>query len=107
DCLDKLAADWLTTTVMKPDFFPGQNLCIVRAENLKPKIAKLLKVTVWVPGQPEDFEVLTKRIGRVNPTLQTSEWVKFKSEENDNGQLVSFGMPEAHLTPMEALECTA
>ena len=68
---------------------------------------KLLKVTVWVPGKPEDFEVLSKRIGRLNPTLQTSKWVKYRCEEKDGGQLIYFGMPEAHLIPMEALECTA
>lgn len=107
DCLDKRAADWLTSTVQAPNFFPGQKLCVVRAESLKQKKTKLLKVTVWVPGEPESFEVLTKRIGRLNPTLQTSEWVKFNCEEKENGQLVSFGMPEAHLTPLEALECTA
>lgn len=107
DCIDKLAADWLTATVSTAEFFPGQRLCVVKAEDLKQKKAKLLKVTVWVPGKPEDFEVLSKRIGRLNPTLQTSEWIKFRCEEKDNGQLISFGMPEAHLIPMEALECTA
>lgn len=107
DCLDNRAADWLRTTVSTPGFYPGQKLCVVTAKCLKPPKMKLLKVTVWVPGKPEDFAVLTKRIERLNPTLQTSEWVKFKCEEKENGQLISFGMPEAQLIPMEALECTA
>lgn len=107
DCLDKRAADWLETTVQNPDFYPGLSLCVVQAKSLKPKKPKLLKVTVWVPGKQEDFEMLTKRIGRLNPTLQTSGWIKFKSEEKENGQLISFGMPEDHLQSMEAIECTA
>lgn len=107
DCLDQRAAEWLETTVKRQDFYPGQKLTVVQTQSLKRKKPRLLKVTVWVPGQQEKFEVLTKRIKLLNPTLLTSGWVKFKSEEKDNGQLITFGMPENHLQSMEALECTA
>lgn len=46
DCLDKSAAEWLTATVPKPNFFTGQKLCVVEAKSLRQKKAKLLKVTV-------------------------------------------------------------
>lgn len=107
NCLDKMAADWLYEIVPKPSFCPGQKLCVVTALSLKVRKPKLLKVTVWVPGKAENFEVLTKRIGRLNPSLPTVGWKKFRTDVKEGGQLVTFGMPEEHLAPLEALECTA
>ena len=64
------AKAWLTKTVAKLTPWEGANLKVFGVEILQ----KMLKATAWIPGKPDDPDVVQRRLEGFNPSPETSSW---------------------------------
>lgn len=93
-CSDQSSLDWLRSTVANlPPLWQGAILDVVQVDDLP----RLTKVTLWIPGEPEPTEMVTRRLAAQNTWAKLKEWCVFHDadREEPKGKLLVFGVGQA------------
>lgn len=69
-CSDESSKEWLKVTIGTITPWEGSELQLLENE----LIPRLKKITAWIPGAPQDQEVVFKRLERQNPGLKPGLW---------------------------------
>lgn len=92
-CENEASLDWLRQAVKSlPPLWEGAKLEIVPVDQLP----KLTKVTLWVPGPPDETDVVMRRLAAQNPWAKVREWITFHTSTKDEpeGRILVFGLRE-------------
>ncbi|MEZ4720252.1 MAG: DUF4780 domain-containing protein [Flavobacteriales bacterium] len=102
-CSDAESLEWLREAVS--DFNLGDDSLIVCSQSS----LKLPTATVWIPGPPVEFRVVTETLEHQNPDLDCSSWRKYnviyKKEGRTNGQSFLFGLDDDSVGYVKARNC--
>ena len=94
-CNDVSSREWLEETVdsIKID---GLELTVVRVDELP----RMTKVSLWIPGPPEDKKAVLGYLEAQNPELNIRGWCCFHAalKEESNGQLLIMGVSDKDAT---------
>lgn len=90
-CDNEPALKWLKDTVPRlPPLWEGARLTVVQVDQLP----TLTKARLWIPGQPEDIDLVRKRLAAQNSAMDVKSWCVFHVEEKKEplGRLLVFGV---------------
>lgn len=95
-CWNQESADWLRVQVAGPEFCAGTSLTLVELS----KVPKERKVTVHIPGVPEEYSVVCRRLPIQNKVLKTDKWRLLGQKKKASWQLLTIGMDEDSVTEL-------
>lgn len=91
-CDDEESLKWLNTATSDVSIADAELAAIQVAD-----LPRLTKLSLWIPGQPEDKEKVLARLGAQNRNLKVASWCCFHTAPKDEplGQLLVMGIGEA------------
>lgn len=99
-CSDTESLEWLREAVSDITV-GGDNLIVCSQDSIK-----LQTATMWIPGPPVAFTVVTDTLERQNQGLNTSSWRRyntiFRKEGKTNGQSFLFGIDTKSIADVRA-----
>lgn len=81
-CSDQATRDWVSMLLSQETPWEGAKLRFVEAKNLP----KPVRTLVWIPGPPEDPQVLISRLEKQNGGISTTDWKVVDKKEDPKGQ---------------------
>lgn len=97
-CDDSDSLKWLQAAV-GAIAVEGTSLGVIQVADL-PRLSKL---SIWIPGKPEDKGVVLARLAAQNPQLKVASWCCFhtaRKEEESPGHLLVMGIGEGDATKL-------
>lgn len=101
NCYNSESVGWLKDQVDRPEFCSGAVLTLVEPS----RVPRMRKSTVHIPGVPEEFAVVCRRLKLQNRVLDTENWTLFGEKNTASGQLLTIGMDEESVTALRSIEC--
>ncbi|KAK5650455.1 hypothetical protein RI129_001484 [Pyrocoelia pectoralis] len=100
-CENNYSLEWFKKVVSDlPPLWEAAHLKVVQEDCLQ----RLRKAAIWIPEEPEDLEVVKRRLEWQNPWANVGSWCVFHTAVNDQppGRLIVFGIGEADQANLNA-----